>query len=153
RLFDFWGKLERADGPPSPDAPAESPWYFRRARFNSHIPLEYAYAAWGELDPPPASEQDELAPYRGIALELLTGFHRRRLEALEHVTRDFKGNQQTEKRCFDLPDLATFEEKAATLAQALDEFVTIERHVALQAWKAARLPEPERRVLAGDTLI
>ncbi|HEV7214055.1 MAG TPA: DEAD/DEAH box helicase, partial [Chloroflexota bacterium] len=86
-------------------------------------------------------------------VELLRGFHARRLEALEHITHDFAGNRQTEKRQFDLPALATFTQKAHTLAQALDEFVTIERHVALNAWKTARLPPPERRALAGDTLL
>ena len=43
--------------------------------------------------------------------------------------------------------------KASGLAEALQEFVTIERHVELAAWKAARLAPPERRVVAGDTLI
>src|SRR4029077_18505346 len=38
-------------------------------------------------------------------------------------------------------------------AEALDEFLTIERHVELGAWKTARLAPPERRVLSGDTLL
>jgi hypothetical protein len=86
-------------------------------------------------------------------MDLLVGFHARRLEALEHIARDFAGNRQTEKRAFDLPDLRTFAEKARSLAQALDEFVTIERHVALSDWKRARLAPPERRVLAGESLL
>jgi hypothetical protein len=67
--------------------------------------------------------------------------------------RDFKGNAQTEKRVFDLPDLTAFLEKATTLAAVLDEFVTIKRHVALADWKAKRLVPPERRRLSGDTLL
>lgn len=43
--------------------------------------------------------------------------------------------------------------RARTLASALDEFVTIKRHVELGAWKAARLAPLERRVLAGETLV
>lgn len=80
-------------------------------------------------------------------------FQQRRLEALEHITGDFKGNKQTLKTAFTLPDLANFECKARNMATALDEFVTIERHVELGAWKTARLAPPERRVLAGDTLL
>ncbi|MGI8916462.1 MAG: AAA domain-containing protein [Chloroflexota bacterium] len=143
RLFDFWGKLATAD----------SPWYTNRARFSSQIPLEYAYAAWGALAPAPTKGKDDSAPYRKVTIDLLRGFHARRLEALEHITHDFAGNRQTEKRTFDLPDLAAFSQKAHTLAQALDEFVTIERHVAINAWKTARLAPPERRVLSGDTLL
>src|SRR5699024_4168638 len=36
RLFDFWRKLDEPK-------PGERPWYTGRARFNSQIPLEYAY--------------------------------------------------------------------------------------------------------------
>ncbi|MDP9378577.1 MAG: AAA domain-containing protein [Chloroflexota bacterium] len=167
RLFDFWGKLDGDEAP----ATGESPWYTNRARFGSNIPLEHAYAAWGELDselarrgreaddgaqPLQASQRadaHQYAPYRKTTRALLTGFQARRLEALEWVAKDFKGNKQTEKSLFELPNLADFEEKARTLAHALDEFVTIERHVALGDWKRARLAPPERRVLAGDTLL
>ncbi len=147
RLFDSWGKLE-------PDAVAngESPWYTSRSRFSSQIPLEYAYAAWNELERPEQG-RDDFASYRQATPDLLRGFQARRLEALEWITRDFPGNRQTEKTAFDLPDLAGFDEQARTLAQALDEFVTIERHVDLNAWKSARLAPPERRALAGDTLL
>ncbi|MDI3339594.1 MAG: AAA domain-containing protein [Sphaerobacter sp.] len=149
RIFDVWGKLDREDADPE----ARSRWYFRRARFGSHIPLEYAYAAWGELPDPPGDGRDDYAPYRGATRELLLGFQARRLEALEHIAADFPGNQQTTKTPFHLPDLATFQEKALTLGQAMEEFVIIERHVELAAWKAARLAPPERRALAGETLV
>ncbi len=146
RMFDFWRKFDW-------DNPQEVPWYFGRARFNSQIPLEYAYAAWGDLPAPPPGRHDDFAPYRAVTMDLLRGFHARRLDALEHVAHDFKGNQQTEKRAFHLPDLALFEEKAPTLAHALQEFITVERHVELADWKSQHLPPPERRVLAGTTLI
>ncbi len=42
-----------------------------------------------------------------------------------------------------LPDLAVFAQKARTLAQALDEFVTIERHVVLRGLESA--PASPRR--------
>ena len=151
RQFDFWGKF---DAPPegSTEIPGIDGWFTSRARFNSQIPLEYAYVAWGEL---PESEEgdDPFRHYRQATPELLRGFHARRLEAMEHIARDFTGNKQTSQREFDLPDLADFEEIARTLAHALDEFVTIERHVELATWKRERLPDPEQRVLAGTTLI
>ncbi len=149
RLFDARGKLDDIEEAET----GESPWYTSRARFNSQIPLEYAYAAWGDLGDPSPHSRDEFASYRDATTGLLVGFQARRLEALEHITRDFKGNKQTQKSLFDLPELTSFTDKAGTFAQALDEFVTIERHVELADWKAARLAPPERRVLAGDTLI
>jgi hypothetical protein len=148
RLFDFWGKLDAGDV-----EDGASPWYTSRARFNSQIPLEYAYAAWDELAPAPSGGHDEFAPYRQATTDLLRGFHARRLEALEHVATDFAGNRQTLKTSFLLPDLARFHERARSLAEALDEFVLIERHVALAEWKRIRLASPEQRMLTGDALI
>ncbi len=53
RLFDFWARID-----PPEDAAAELPglggWYTGRARFNSQIPLEYAYAAWDDLTAGPS---------------------------------------------------------------------------------------------------
>jgi hypothetical protein len=149
RLFDYWSKF--AEAPQGREA--ESRWYTGRARFSSQIPLEYAYAAWGELPRPAPGRRDDYAPYRAATPALLRGFQARRLEAMEQIARDFPGNRQTQKRSFALPDLAQFDGAAQTLAQALDEFLTIERHTDLAAWKAARLAAPERRVLAGETLI
>lgn len=145
RMFDDQGRLDE-------DADGEQGWYTRRARFNSQIPLEYAYAAWGDLDRP-ARGPDEFADYRDATPELLKAFHARRLEAMEHIARDFRGNRTAEKTPFDLAVLASFSAKARTLADALDEFLTLEHHAALGGWKQARLAAPERRVLAGSTLI
>lgn len=143
RLFDEWRRLERDE---------DSEWITGRARFSSRIPLEYAYAAWEQLPAP--QRPDPFGPYRGVTPELIQRFQARRLEAMEHIVEsDFRGNKQTEKRSFRLPDLAEFQDRAGTLAQALDEFVTIERHVALGEWKTVRLIAPERRVLMGETLL
>ena len=147
RLFDFWGKL---DDPPHPDA---SPWYTNRARFGSQIPLEYAYAAWDDLPPPTVGTPDDAAKYRAATPDLLVAFQARRLEAIEYVAAEFFGNKQTTKSVFDLPNLHNFEDRARSFADALDEFVIIERHVTLAGWKRARFAPPERRVLAGETLI
>ncbi len=142
RMFDYVGKLEEN---------GKSDWYTRRARFSSQIPLEYAYAAWDDL-PAPSNDSAARAVLQ-VDRDTMLGFERRRLDALEHIARSFQGNEKTQKTLFDLPDLARFEEKATCLAQALHEFVVIERHAALSTWKSARLAPPERRVLSGETLL
>jgi len=144
RLFDNIGKM---------DIDGTSEWYTRRSRFSSSVPLEYAYAAWGQLPTPAAGRGDEFADFRGVTKDLLTAFQVRRLEALEHVANSVYGNPNTQKTPFVLPDLAKFEDKADDLAHALHEFVTIERMVELNDWKATRHAPPERRVLMGDCLL
>ncbi|MBA3450187.1 MAG: PD-(D/E)XK nuclease family protein, partial [Chloroflexia bacterium] len=146
RMFDSLGRFDAH----AVEDMEKVPWSTRRARFNSQIPLEFAYAAWGALPDSLPGERDAYARHRQATVPLLEGFQRRRLEALEHIANDFPGNRDTKKSNFTIPDLTTFDDKAAGLAEALQEFVTIERHVDLASWKAARLAPPERRVLAGD---
>ncbi len=144
RLFDYLGKL---------DIDGQSEWFTRRSRFASSVPLEYAYAAWDQLPKPAAGKGDEFADFRGVTTDLLTAFEARRLEAVDHVGGSVQGNPNTTKTPFVLPDLASYEDKAPDLAHALHEFVTIERLVALDDWKATRHAPPERRVLMGDCLL
>ena len=144
RLFDYLGKL---------DVDGQSEWYTRRSRFGSSVPLEYAYAAWGQLPAPAPGRGDEFADFRAATTDLIVAFAERRLEAIEHVANSIPGNPNTQKTPFVLPDLAKFEDKADDLAHALDEFVTIERLVELADWKATRHAPPERRVLMGDCLL
>ncbi len=149
RMFDYIGRLDSD----APDGQGKVDWYTSRSRFNSQIPLEYAYAAWNDLPEPEAGEEDEFEAYRAVSTEHLVGFHARRLEAMEHIARDFPGNRQTTHTSFTIPDLAEFDERAPTLAHALDEFVMIERHVELGAWKNDRQAAPEQRLLRGQTLL
>ncbi len=144
RVFDYVGKL---------DIGGSSEWYTKRSRFGTNLPLEYAYAAWGELPLPNAGRGDEFADYRHSTLELLRAFQERRLEAIEHVAGSLTPNPHVEKTAFTLPDLAGYEDKAGDLAQALREFVVIERHVSLNDWVGTRHAPPERRVLMGETLL
>lgn len=144
RLFDNVGKM---------DLDGTSEWYTRRSRFGSSLPLEYAYAAWGQLPTPGPGRGDEFADFRAVTPDLLTAFQVRRLEAMEHVAHSAHGNPNTQKTPFVLPDLANFQDKADDLAHALHEFVTIERMVELTDWKATRHAPPERRVLMGDCLL
>lgn len=140
RLFDSGGRI--ADEA-----------YTRRSRHNSQVPLEFAYSAWGDLAERPTGGRDAFAAYRGVTRADLTAFQARRLEAIEHVSQDFPGNRLTEKTPFDLPDLARFAGRAHHLADALNEFVTIERHVDLAAWKSGRQMPAGRRALTGETLL
>ncbi len=144
RMFDYLGKL---------DIDGVSEWYTRRSRFSSSVPLEYAYAAWGQLPKPGPGKGDVFADFRAVTRDLLTAFQVRRLEALEHVANSIQGNPNTQKTPFVLPDLAQYEDKADDLAHALHEFVTIERLVDLNDWKRTRHAPPERRVLMGETLL
>ncbi len=142
--FDSQMKLDQDEYPEAESAP----YYTGRARFSSLIPLEYAYAAWGEL-----RQKDPDASYAGITPDILIAFERRRLEAMEFIAKDLKENRDTTKTSFHLPELGAFESTARSLAHALDEFVIIERHVDLAEWKRQRLATPEKRVLAGQTLV
>ena len=145
RQFDYIGKL---------DIDGQSEWYTKRARFGSSVPLEYVYAAWGALPAVPASgAHDEFADYRKATRDLVVAFHTRRLEAIEHVSTRLSGNPYTAKTPYNLPDLANFDDKAQTLADALGEFVAIERLVELADWRTTRHAPPERRVLMGDCLL
>src|SRR5260370_27897596 len=83
RLFDYIGKLDLA---------GTTEWFTKRARFGSSVPLEYAYAAWGQLPLPKAGGHDECADHRAATLDLLLAFQGRRMEALEHVAGSLAGN-------------------------------------------------------------
>lgn len=142
RFFDFAGRLTRATG--------EVEWYNARSRFSSLIPLEYVYAAWNCL---PATDNAILNRFKGVRVEDLVGFEGGRLGAIEHVAKRLQTNRYSVKRGFRLPSLEHFEDKARNFAEALKEFMAIERHVELADWKRIRHFEPERRVLMGETLL
>ncbi|WP_298819194.1 bifunctional RecB family nuclease/DEAD/DEAH box helicase [Chloroflexus sp.] len=128
-------------------------WYTRRIRFNNQIPLEYLYAAWNALPPPPDRGDDPLIDYRQVKLSEVIGFARKRLEALALLAEGLPRNDRTTKPAFDLSRIAAYTRQARTLAAALAEFLLIERYVALITWGQQHLPPPEQRVLAGVSLI
>jgi AAA domain/PD-(D/E)XK nuclease superfamily len=142
KLFDYIGKMD-IDGMPE--------FYTRRARFGSSLPLEYAYAAWGQLPAP--EKHDPFTPYRHVTMSDLVAFQARRLEAIECITHDIQGNKFTTKTSFKLPDLATYSTVARELSGALSEFTQIERFVELNDWKTLRHIPATRRALLGETLI
>lgn len=149
RHFDTLGKnVVIAD-----DGAVTEELFYRRSRFSSQIPLEYAYGAWGDLSEPKRGEKDSLASYRAVTKEQLLAFQRRRLDAMAHIAASFDGNKDTEKTPFILPELSEFTDGTTTYAEALREFVLVERHADLSEWKAARNLPAERRALLGETLI
>ncbi|MCA9860543.1 MAG: PD-(D/E)XK nuclease family protein, partial [Thermomicrobiales bacterium] len=147
RYFDAAGRFEDGDIP-SGD---RSPWYTRRSRFSSQLPLEYAYGAWKAL--PAAARPDPFAPYRAVTSDDLRALHAARLEAMELIAAQLRPNPWAYKQSFDLSNLDAFQDVATNLATALDEFITIERHIALGAWKHERAISPERRILSGTSML
>jgi hypothetical protein len=147
RYFDAAGKFEDHEVPEGDT----SPWFTRRARFSSQLPLEYAYAAWQALPDP--ERDDRFAPFRAVTVDDLVALHTARLDAAERIAAEIKPNNWATKASFDLSNLTNFEDIATSFAVALDEFITIERHVALAAWKHDRAVSPERRVLSGASML
>ena len=135
RLFDYLGKLD-IDGRGASGTPAG--------------PGSPARSRWSTPTPPGAScrrrrpgKGDEFADFRGVDADLLRGFQVRRLEALEHVAARLPRQPATPRRRRSCcPTWPSYEDKARDLAHALHEFVTIERHVELDDWKAPGTPRP-----------
>ena len=127
-------------------------WYESASRFNSQIPLEYAYGAWGRL---PDSDEPEvkrlLDPFR-VTEEQLRLFARARLHALRHVEESFKiRNRFVPKEKVSLPSCGSG--KQPSLGDVLLEFLYVEHHTKLQGLLAHYALPIERRVASGQTLL
>ena len=128
--------------------------YESAARFNSQIPLEYAYGAWGELPAPDGDEQRRLLEPFHVSREQLTGFARARLYALRHVEGSFSmKNRYLPKEPVVLPRLGGEVRGAPSLAGLLLEFLYIEHHAKLQALLAHFALPFERRVASGQSIL
>src|SRR6185312_6763586 len=80
-------------------------WYESAARFNSQIPLEYAYGAWDLLPNSDAETRRLLDPFRVTRDQLLL-FARARLRALTHVEQSFRfRNRFAPKEPITLPSV------------------------------------------------
>jgi hypothetical protein len=124
-------------------------WFTGRARFNSSVPLEYAYQTWGKLE----AESESAATWHQVSRSDLLALAQARLEAMEHIASDFRGNDRSYKARFSMPDLSLFEERANSVATGIEEFILTERLVELGDWRNARMASPEQRMLNGDSLI
>lgn len=122
------------------------------SRFNSQIPLEYAYAAWNCL---PESKEDSrlLEPFRQINLDILTSFAAMRVRALAKIEASFKTkNRFLNKEPLYLPALASGVDPV-DLVQSLREFVYMEHHTTLQTNLLNYSMPIERRVQSGLALL
>ncbi|MGC4042396.1 MAG: AAA domain-containing protein [Armatimonas sp.] len=120
-----------------------------RPRHSSRLPGEYSRATLGTL---PANDA-RFDPFRGVSRADLLAFAAKRMEAMAHVADALPKNERASKTPFDLAKLLTPEPRAHTLADALAEFLTLERHTFLTGWRDARQLAPERRALRGETLL
>lgn len=126
-------------------------WYESASRFNSQIPLEYAYGAWGRLPDDPESKQ-LLAPYH-VGRDQLLLFARARLHALQHVEESFAfRNKFAPKAPIRLPDPNQVAD-SVTLADVLLEFLYIEHHTKLQGLLSLFALPIKRRVASGASLL
>lgn len=140
RIFDNAAK--RADGV----------WVEQRAAFTSLIPLEYAYGAWGVL---PARSRDpgKLAYYRRCTRDALKAFQVHRLRAMQHIEAALNPahGQRFVKSPLPIAQVNTAPE-LPDLARALDEFLGMEHHAALQGKLAIYQLPLARRVQTGRCL-
>ncbi len=120
-----------------------------RPRHDSRLPVEYVYGAWGKL---PAGDL-RFANFAKITRAELVAFAEKRLEAMAFIAEKLPKNQRAYKTPFDLSGLLAPPPDAPTLADALAEFLALERHTFLAAWRDARQLPPERRMLHGETLL
>lgn len=102
------------------------------SRFNSQIPLEYAYGAWGAL-PDDGPDKRLLRYFQSVTLDQLVAFARHRVRALAYIEGSFKRKARfIDKPPIDLRALAEDDELEFSLAQGLKEFLFMEHHAAFQ---------------------
>jgi hypothetical protein len=126
-------------------------WYESASRFNSQVPLEYAYGVWGKL---PAGDdvRQLLQPFR-VSREQLLLFARARLHALRHIEDTFQlKNRFAPKERVTLP-ARNETPKAIRLADVLLEFLYVEHHTRLQSLLALFALPIERRVASGSSVL
>ena len=161
RLFDNRRNIFRAADGTLQSVPAamdrNDPRRFRiesASRFNSQIPLEYFYAAWGRLpEGKDGQERGRLAPFRQVTMEDIKQFAGHRCRALAHIERCFEfKSRYVEKKPLDLSRLTT-PQTDVSLAQSLREFIVMEHHASVQA-KLQNFALPiERRMQTGLALL
>jgi len=122
------------------------------SRFNSQIPLEYAYAVWGELAD--STDRRIVQPFLGTTRELMTQFAEARVRALAHIEASFKNKARyLNKPRLDLAGLRSGTSPAPSLAQSLREFLYMEHHASLQAKLQTYALPIDRRMRTGLALL
>lgn len=143
-------------------APAESGndnirdvWIEASARFGTEIPLEYAYAAWGELESPEnASDAGrmQLKGFLGTTVEELRELAILRCRALQHIEESFGyKNREIEKQELNLTRLheVEIEPEAVPLSRAIEDFLFLEHHARRQETYLFFALPPDVRAASG----
>ncbi|MFO7965306.1 MAG: hypothetical protein R6U50_15385 [Desulfobacterales bacterium] len=160
RLFDNRRNLiRRPDGRlvrPTADGPTDDGNRIRieaASRFNSQIPLEYAYAAWDRL-PEDADDEHLLEPFRRVSLEQLKAFAAHRARALAHIEDSFSRKAKyLDKPSLHLPSLGVPPTEDPPLSRSLEEFLFMEHHTALQDKLLTYGKSIDRRAQTGLALL
>lgn len=113
-------------------------WVESAARFGTEIPLEYAYAAWGELKDSPEMKPEaraHVSGFLGTTLEQIKALAEVRLGALRRVEESFHyKNRHVEKIPLALGRLDEVEvdPSTVTLRRSLEDFLRLEHYARLQ---------------------
>ena len=122
------------------------------SRFNSQIPLEYAYAAWGKL--PDSKEGSKiLEPFKFVNIVAITSFASMRIKALAHIEKWFKVKARfISKPKMLLPEIGQ-NVYQSNLRMALEEYLFLEHHASLQEHLMSFSLPVDRRVQSGRALL
>ncbi len=129
------------------------------ARFSTQIPLEYAYAAWGELQDSNTMNREARAQIKGFVgttVDDIKELASARLAALKHIEAAFRyKNRNIEKQPLTLHRLDEVETDPATvpLQRALEDFLRLEHYARLQEQLLHFALPPELRAQTGRTAI
>jgi hypothetical protein len=141
RHFDAMGRME-----------ASGVFFTRRARFSSHLPLEYVYTAWQQL--PDRHDDSEWEPFRAATMQVVAGYVQQRLYALQRVATQWgRWSLPVSPPLVDMTQLELLHGTTATLGDVLLESMRIERTAELHTWMQAHSLAPLNRARALLSLI
>lgn len=144
---------------PEEKAGSDVLWVESASRFGTEIPLEYAYAAWGELRDSTDLKNEARAYIRGFigtTQDDIKTLAMARLDALRHIEESFRyKNRQVEKQplALDHMDEVLVEPETVPLHRALEDFLRLEHYAALQERLLHYALPPELRAETGRTAI
>ncbi|MEJ7713409.1 MAG: hypothetical protein WKF84_27095 [Pyrinomonadaceae bacterium] len=140
RIFDNRRRYQRntesskfsLEGGATSSSSSAGVWVESAARFGTQIPLEYAYAAWGELKNSAAMTSEARAQidgFLGTTVDDIKALAHARLAALRHIEAAFRyKNRQVEKQSLMLGRLDEVEVDPSTvpLRRSLEDFLRLE---------------------------
>ncbi len=123
------------------------------SRFNSQIPLEYAYGSW-DLLPEPKRDRRTLQPFLQVTEAQVRAFAGHRVRALAHIEGSFRLKARfIDKPALHLPVVAGLGGEAPTLQRGLMDFLYMEHHASLQNKLLTYNLSIERRAQTGLALL